>query len=157
MPGKSTEAGILFIKYAKDIFRYSFSILKNEDEAKDAVQEVFKKYVESKETFDGRCSHKTWLVIIARNYCFNRIRKRGFKHYSIDQTIMDKKYEPDLDDIISLEYALMKLSPDESELIFLREYESYSYKELAEITGQSVNNVKVKLHRIRNKLREILK
>ena len=50
----------------------------------------------------------------------------------------------------------MQLSPEDNELIYLREYENYSYKEIAEITEQSLENVKIKIFRARQKLRKIL-
>ena len=43
------------------------------------------------------------------------------------------------------------------QLLFLKEYGGYSYKEIAELTEQSVENVKIKLFRARQQLREIIK
>jgi RNA polymerase sigma-70 factor (ECF subfamily) len=51
----------------------------------------------------------------------------------------------------------LQLNSDENELIYLREYEGYSYKEIAELTEQSLENIKIKIFRVRKKLREILK
>lgn len=147
----------LYEQYGKDIFRYAFSILKDEEEAKDAVQEAFVKYARSENSFKGDCSQKTWLLIITRNYCFNRINKKDFSNERIDEESKNYKYEIDLDTRISLKDALMMLSEEHNELLYLKEYEGYSYKEIAEITEQSMENVKIKLFRARKKLREILK
>ncbi len=51
----------------------------------------------------------------------------------------------------------MQLNSEDNELIYLREYEGYSYKEIAEITEQSLENVKIKIFRTRQKLRKILR
>ncbi|MEN8194669.1 MAG: RNA polymerase sigma factor [Bacteroidota bacterium] len=147
----------LYERYSKDIFKYSFSILKDEDEAKDAVQEVFVKYVENESSFKRNCSYKTWLLVLTRNYCYNKIKSKGFNNTSLETQIFNKTYETDYDTHISIREALMKLSAEDNELIYLREYESYSYKEIAEITEQSFENVKIKIFRARKKLREILK
>jgi len=147
----------LYERYSKDIFKYSFSILKDEDDAKDAVQEVFVKYAENENSFKRNCTHKTWLLVLTRNYCFNKIKSKGFNNTSLEAQQFNKTYEVDYDTQITVREALMQLNPEDNELIYLREYESYSYKEIAEITEQSLENVKIKIFRARKKLREILK
>jgi len=147
----------LFEAYSGDIFRYSRSILKNEDDAKDIVQDVFVKYAEKEDSFNGKCSHKTWLLIITRNLCFNRLKKYDRKNERIENERLEKLYEIDYDSLISLSEALKKLTAEHNELLYLKEYENYSYKEISEITGQSVENVKIKLFRARQRLRQILK
>ena len=57
----------LYERYSLDIYRYTLSILKDRDDAKDAVQETFVKYVENESSFRGDSSQKTWLLIVARN------------------------------------------------------------------------------------------
>lgn len=147
----------LYERYSKDIFKYSFSILKDEDDAKDAVQEVFVKYAENENSFKRNCSHKTWLLVLTRNYCYNKIKSKGFNNVSLEEQTFNKTYETDYDSQISVREALMQLNPEDNELIYLREYESYCYKEIGVITDQSLENVKIKLFRARKKLREILK
>ncbi len=147
----------LYEKYSADIFRYSFSILKDSDEAKDAVQETFVKYAEKNDSFRGECSQKTWLLIITRNYCYNRRKSRNFREKELEIEKVERSYNPDFDLKISLENALNGLSPEENEMIYLREYENYSYKEITEIMGLSLENVKIKIFRTREKLRKILK
>jgi len=147
----------LYEKFSKDIFRYSLSILKNEDEAKDAVQEVFVKYAESESSFKGNCSQKTWLLVITRNYCYNRISSKGFNIGSFDSEVLRKSYENDFEVVISLKDALENLTSEQNELLYLLEYEGYSYKEIAELTTQTIENVKIKIYRARKKLREILR
>lgn len=63
---------------------------------------------------------------------------------------------PDYDAILTIREALSKLSPEENELIFLKEYEGWSYKEIAELTKQTIENVKIKLFRTRKKIRDFI-
>jgi len=147
----------LYERYSQDIFKYSFSILKDEDDAKDAVQDVYVKYAENESAFKRNCSYKTWLLVLTRNYCYNKIKSKGFNNARLEERVFNKTYETDYDMQISIKDALMELSPEDNELIYLREYENYSYKEIAEITEQSLENVKIKIFRARKKLREILK
>ena len=147
----------LYERYSKDIFKYSFSILKDEDDAKDAVQEVFVKFAENENSFKRNCSYKTWLLVLTRNYCFNKIKSKEFNNENLEEKTYNRTYETDYDTRITIRDALMQLNHEDNELIYLREYESYSYKEIAELTEQSLENVKIKIFRARQKLREILK
>lgn len=147
----------LYEKYSADVFKYSLSILKSVEEAKDAVQEVFVKYAESESSFRRDCSQKTWLLVITRNYCYNRIQHSSFKQNDLAVIEGNEQLEVDYDSAISLREALKMLTPEQNELIYLKEYEGYSYKEIAELTEQSLENVKIKLFRARKKLRDILK
>ncbi len=147
----------LYEKYSKDIFKYSFSILKNNEDAKDAVQDVFVKYAQNESSFKGNCSYKTWLLILTRNYCYNKIKSKNFNNKNIEDNIYENQYTDDYDTQITVKTALIELNPEYNELIYLREYEGYSYKEMAELTKQSLENVKIKIFRARRQLREILK
>jgi len=147
----------LYDKYSKDVFKYSFSILKNKDDAKDAVQEVFVKYAQNESSFKGNCSYKTWLLTITRNYCYNKVKSKNFNNDRIEDHIFNKYYETDYDIHITIKDALLQLSAEHNELIYLREYEGYSYKEIAALTEQSIGNVKIKIFRARQQLRKLLK
>ena len=131
--------------------------MKNNEEAEDAVQEVFVKYAESEDSFKGECSYKTWLLVITRNYCFGRIKNKSFRNEDIEIESFDRSTEPDYDSQISLRDALMRLSNEYNELIYLKEYEGFSYKEISEITKLTIENVKIKLFRARQELRKIMR
>lgn len=62
---------------------------------------------------------------------------------------------PDLQDI--LEFALNKLSPVQKTVILLRDYENYSYQEIADITHLSESQVKVYIFRARNSMKEFIR
>lgn len=146
----------LYEKYSNDIFKYSFSLLKSSDEAKDAVQETFIKFEQSSESFKQGCSFKTWLLIIARNYCFNRLKSKNFNSEHIDEEQYYGSYNSSYELKLTIEEALNKLTPEYNELFYLKEYEGYSYKEIADLTGLSLENVKIKLFRARQILRKLL-
>jgi len=147
----------LYERYSQDIFKYSFSILKDEDEAKDAVQDVFVKYAKNESSFKRNCSYKTWLLVLTRNYCYNKIKSKGFNNVCLEEQTLNKTYETDFDIRITIREALMQLNSEDNELIYLLEYENYSYKEIAEITEQSLENIKIKIFRARQQLRKLLK
>ena len=148
--------GSLYTLYSNDVYRYSFSILKDGDDAKDAVHETFARYAENQGSFKGDCAPKTWLLIIARNYCFNILKSRNYNNEHIEDDKHYGAYTSSYETKISIDEALKQLPPDFTELFYLKEYEGYSYKEIAEITELTLENVKIKLYRARQILRKIL-
>ena len=74
----------------------------------------------------------------------------------MDESMFGYHQEIDYDTRISLKDALDQLSPEYNEILYLREYENYSYKEIADITEQTLENVKIKIFRARRQLRKIL-
>lgn len=62
--------------YGDVLFRYALRILKNPDQAEDAVQEAFIAAIRAKDSFQGRSSVQTWLVGILRNKIHDALRKK---------------------------------------------------------------------------------
>lgn len=147
----------LYEEYSEDILRYSYSILRNYEEARDIVQDVFIRHFENKESFKGQCSYKTWLLVITRNLCFSRLRSKGFNNERIEDHSFEKNYTDATDIKISINNALKKVSKEYNELLYLKEYEGYSYAEISEITKLSVENIAIKLFRAKKQLRKYLK
>ena len=146
----------LYHKYSNDVLNYALSFLKDIEKAKDAVSEAFLKFIDSQESFRGDCSHKTWLLIITRNYCLNNLSKARKVDIRLDD-IQDLEMENEIDNKISIEDAINKLNTEEYEIIYLREYAGHSYREIAEILDTTIDNVKVRLFRVRQKLRKYLR
>lgn len=150
------EIDELFVLYSNDVFRYSLSLLRNVEESKDIVQEVFLKFQLSENEFRMDCNYKTWLFKITRNLCFNKLKAKQNNSDTFDDLSFTGTQTFSYDDLITLKDALAKLTPDENELIYLRDFEKYSYKELADMLNVSIDNIKVRLFRTKQKLRKIL-
>lgn len=146
----------LYDRFAVDVYRYAFSLLKNKEEAKDAMQEAFVRYVENENSFKEQCSQKTWLFVITKNYCYNKLKSADYKYLELPDEEYKSVYEFNIDWKLSIQNALMRLNEEQNELIFLVDYAGYSYKEIAEITKQSLENVKIKIFRARQELRKHL-
>jgi RNA polymerase sigma-70 factor (ECF subfamily) len=148
---------VLYEKYSKDILRYSYSILKSFEEAEDMVHEVFIRYMEKENSFKGDCSYKTWLLIITRNLCYNKLKSSGFTNERFDIENCNDVYETKYELNISIRDAMLKIPPEYSELLYLKEAEGYTYVEIAGLTSLTVENVAVKLYRAKQMMRKILK
>lgn len=74
----------------------------------------------------------------------------------LEENIPSNDYEK-IEANISLTDAISKLTVEENELLYLKEYAGYSYKEISEILEINVNTSKTKLFKIRKQLKEYLK
>ena len=145
--------------YYKDLYRYAFSLLGNKEDAEDSVQEIFKKLVETIESYRYECSLKTWLFTLIRNNCYDRLKRKKIftseSEISINSGVFNTSSGIEIK--LTFQEALKILTTEQNELIFLKDFAGYSYKEISEITGNSLDNVKIKLFRTREKLKKFIR
>lgn len=155
--GEETAFVALYDRYHHRLYGYCIKMLKDAVLAEDIHQEVFIRVARKKGTFSGG-SFGGWLFAIARNQCLNAIRDRT-DHLSIDdmekvlvapeQELYDERAE-------LLRKAVDQLPHDYREALVLRVYSGFSYQEIADITGAKLATVKVRIHRAKLKLHELL-
>ncbi len=141
---------------ADGLYAFVLKNIRNTDDAKDIVQESFKRLWQNrKKLIDGKA--KSYIFKIAFNlvidYSKANLRQKeielaDFNSYSYELA------QSDLGEILNK--ALDTLKPEYRTLILLRDYEGYSYKEIAEITGFSESQVKVYIFRSRKQLRDYI-
>ena len=139
--------------YQGDLFRLAFSVCKNAADAEDILQDVFISYHSSKKQFQSERHLKAWLMKVVVNRAKNVNKsfwKRNF--VPIEEYMETLVFESE--ETVTLFEEVMKLPDKYRVVIHLFYYEEYSVAEIADILGISQNNVKVRLNRARNKLRE---
>ena len=154
-------------RYSHRDYLLILKIVRYKEEAEELTQDVFVKVFQVLHSFKGDCRFSTWLYRIAYNTAISATRKKKREFLYIEENtidnVLDEKVQETLDDeqneeqLQKLEKAVSLLPPDERGLISLFYNEAHSIEEIAEITGLSVSNIKVKLHRVRKKLYVILK
>jgi len=156
--------------YWNDIYRFLSTKTNRTNEAEDLTIETFAKAFEKIHTFDETKSFKNWLIAIARNNYIDWKRTEQQPPYSIDE-ITDKRpnilsipdSNPEEDTWIyeqtlrKLHTALTRLKPKYRDILKYRYFEEMTYKQIAEKTGKSMSNVKIRLMRAKNLLRDNLK
>ena len=128
---------------------------KDEDAAKDGVQDAFVKLWERKYNVDPS-KVKSYLFTTVHHKIIDGFR-RDSKHQDIDQTVITESTSQkshDLQDI--LHQALNTLPEIQRSMILLRDYEGYNYEEIAEVTELTLSQVKVYIFRGRQKLKEYI-
>jgi RNA polymerase sigma-70 factor (ECF subfamily) len=149
----------LYARHSSLIYSYILRFLGNRDEAQDVFQETLVRFHQSASKDRDMTNVPGFLMTIARNLCVNAKRSAvtsvSFEDYMAFHDDDRKKH--DKDEQLELIKMALDLLPDEyRETFILREYQGYSYKEIAELTNETLTNVKVRIHRARNKIREIL-
>jgi RNA polymerase sigma-70 factor (ECF subfamily) len=159
--GEINEMGLLYEKYKKPLYAYFFKITSGNNQAsEDLVHTVFYRAIRYKSSFSGG-SFINWLFKIAHNASIDHQKKlRSINNYRNEmmqnKSIQYDDYDPDMKEQLEvLEIALGKLNHDEKELIILGKIESLKYRDIAEITGISEGNVKIRIFRAMMKLKDI--
>ena len=155
--GSAEAFHILYTKYHNKIYRYCLRMLGDEAQAKDAFQETFIRVYENRDKFQGK-NFSAWLFTIARHTCLNVLRAKR-PHDTFDETFHAKEENKPVDVGLKkqIEQAVTMLPEDLREAFVLREYNEYSYKEIAEILDIELSLAKVRVYRARVILRKLLK
>jgi len=152
--GDKNIVGILFKRHTAFTFSICNKYLKNTADSKDAVMQIFEKLFDDLKRHEVT-NFKPWLYSVARNYCMQQFRNaRTF--FTIDgdpskkvNTFMENGIENHLDTesvleerIANLEMELCNLSHEQRTCVELFYLKEKSYKEIADETGYSLNEVK---------------
>ena len=155
--------GILFERYTLLLFGVSMKYLKNEEEAKDTVQQVFLKAIT--ELHKYRVQYfKSWLYMITKNHCLMRIRQIPGKiagnvdeQQIADESHADIHLHIEKDQKLELmTKSLDELNREQKQCVTLFYLEKKSYQQIADDTGYTVMQVKSYIQNGKRNLKLIL-
>ncbi len=145
------------------LYRYALHIVKDVMLAEDIVQEVLVKVWKNKTQLKAIENKEAWCMRVTRNLSLDKLRRKKKPVDNVDDhfSIADEGMTPDRkmqsDDTMSIiRSAINKLPESQRQIVHLREVEEYSYQEISDVTGYSIDKVKINLHRARMTLRERL-
>ena len=142
--------------YADNVYRFILKNLRHEEDSRDVVQTAFEKMWRNREEVEYDRS-KSYLFTVAYHQMIDHIRKNKRIRLQEDfsaETRVTKEPHHNIKKILN--EALNKLSETQRSLVLLKDYEGYSYEEIAQITSLSISQVKVYLHRARIQLKSYL-
>ena len=162
--GNVSAYASLVAKHKNLVFSIVLKIVNNRADAEEISQDVFLKAYQSLKSFERKSKFSTWLYRIAYNAAISKTRKKRFEMVALEDTVITN-YSTDeigknmntleeVDRQVVLEKALQRLPEEDNLLITLFYKNENSVEEISYITGLSLSNVKVRLHRIRKKLYE---
>lgn len=149
------EYNLIVDKYSDDLFRFALRYTGDEDESNDAVQDSFVTLWEHHREV-GTDGAKGYLMRVLYRRLVNRYRQR--KKIAREEMIPGESYNPHKDYELhdSIEKMLTTLPDTQRMLLLMHDLEGYSYKEMAEMTGLSEQQVATYLYRARVKARKYL-
>ena len=143
-------------------------------DAEEVAQDVFVRIYESLPSFKGKSIFRRWLSSIAVRTCYDYWRK-AYRCREVVMTQLTEKHQEWLEESVSgeseetrreadarkeaqdlLNWALAKMSPEDRMVLELIHLEGLSVKEVAELLGWSLANVKVRSFRARKKMEKLL-
>ena len=154
----------LVLPYKDKLFRFALSIVGNTYDAEDIIQEVLIKIWHKWDYFVNLDNKEAWAMTVTRNMAIDKIRAQKRKATTDIQDyhhISDDELTPDHHLVAKnrMQYVLdiiNELPTVQKDVVHLRDIEGYAYKEIADILGISVDQVKVNLHRARRVLQSQL-
>lgn len=149
-------------QYSRKVYALCYRILRDEEDAKDMVQEVFVRIYSKRDSFRGRSSLYTWIYRIALNMCFSHLKRRKAKTVPLEdvEPMLAAKENAGPDRSCELRAlvggALESLPPKQRAVFSMRFYDKMSFKDIAEAMGTSIGAAKANHHFAVEKLREML-
>ncbi len=145
------------------LFQHAFFIVKDSQEAYDAVQEVFIKAMRETRFFEEGFRQKAWLFRVTSNLCYNIVRdrrRRGGILESLDRPDRTPSNQMERvlrgqrrDEVLS---AMDQLGRNHREILLLRYYHDLSYAEIAEVLDVKLGTVMSRLSRARARLGDVM-
>ena len=153
--------------YQKPVYNLCYRMLGESEAAEDAAQETFLKAFQHLARYDRERPFATWLLSIAAHHCIDRLRRKRFSSFSIDE---DEEGQVELPDASApdpeteavrkqtrerLHGCLQSLDPTDRAAVILRYWQDCSEVEIAQTLSLTVPAVKSRLHRARLALADL--
>ena len=152
--------------YQTPVYNLCYRMLGEPDLAEDAAQETFLRAYQHLGRYDQKRPFATWLLSIAAHYCIDRLRRRKFAMFSIDEEDDDNapfeipdphSPNPEAESVRreerdQLHGLLRRLDATDRAAIVMRYWHDFSEVEIAESLRLTVSAVKSRLHRARKEL-----
>lgn len=149
--GNLTELGELYERHMDMVFAVCFRYLRDEDDAKDAVMQVFEQLIEELKTSEVR-NFKSWLHSVTRNHCLMQLRAKRvvvgdeglFEHEAYETFVVqapeaDATLETQLSDLGD---CLQTLAVEQRKSVELFYFQQLCYQQIADQTGFALTKVK---------------
>lgn len=158
----------LIDRYAPVVFHVVRGFVNDEEEVQELAQQIFVKTYEKLETFNHQSKFSSWLYMIAKNHCrdyaknIRRSNKRFSEMESFELESRMSQNSTTEEDIelkeqnALLNKALDEINPEFAEAFLLKYRDDMTYKAMASRLDASVSALKVRVHRARKELKEIM-
>jgi RNA polymerase sigma-70 factor, ECF subfamily len=151
------------LPYSRKLFPMLKSILKDEEETRDALQDLMLKLWRNRHELD-KCHHpQAYIIAMAKNYSFDLLKKKrpirfgengSREHLNLEADAVN----PDLREKYEYVRRIIETLPDKyREVIKLRDIDGFTFEEIKEFTGLEITNIRVVLSRARQRVKDEIK
>jgi RNA polymerase sigma-70 factor (ECF subfamily) len=142
----------IYKEFWQKVYRICLGYVNDPDWAKDIAQETFISVFQQLSNFRNQSSIGTWIYRIAANHCLRQIEKNNKLTKTTFPIELAAEEQPDLEGKIAYLYKSISELPELERIIISLELENVKQAEIALIVGLSEANIRVKIHRIKEKL-----
>lgn len=156
----------LTLPLMKDAYNLARWLMRNEQDAEDAVQDSYLKAFRFFESFRAEGNARAWFLRIVRNTCYDALSARNLK----EKQLVSEEEIKDIEDtapgpranvvakatVEAIREAIAALPADFREVVVLRELEGLTYREISDVAGIPLGTVMSRLSRARDQLQRLL-
>ncbi|MCD6065677.1 MAG: polymerase, sigma-24 subunit, subfamily [Bacteroidetes bacterium] len=147
----------IYKEYWQKIFRVCMGYVNDHDWAKDITQETFITVWQKLPEFRNESAIGTWIFRIASNQCLRQLEKKNRAQqnelpFRVEEQAEPEAYQESKEERIRFLYKCISELSETDRIIISLELENVKQSEIAQIVGISEANVRVKIHRIKEKL-----
>ena len=154
-----TDFEKIYTEYFKDVYKYLFSLCRNDDIACELAEQTFIKAMQRIDRFDGKCKLYVWLCQIAKNTYFSFLKKN--KRTVPLEELENEAAEETAEEIFikneaafNIHKVLHSLDEPYKEVFSLRVFGELSFAQVGELFGRPESWARVTYHRAKLKIKE---
>lgn len=148
----------IYLPLDGNMFRVALYLLESEQDARDAVQDLYVKLWNRREALDSVQNPQGYAITLLRNICIDRIR-RSSAHTALELDESSADVDPpdrdmeNAEQIARVRHVLDTLPANQRRIFEMRVLEDRPYEEISAVTGKSAINLRVIVNIVRNKLK----
>ncbi|MBT0608131.1 RNA polymerase sigma factor [Aequorivita echinoideorum] len=149
------------VPFKDKLYRLAKRILVSQDEAEDAVQEIFLKLWKGKENIKNYNSAEAFAVTMTKNYCLDRLKSKQASNLKIVHSNYhaseNLERSVEANNGVEMVFKIMETLPEQQKIVLqLRDVEQFEFSEIAKILDSNETAIRVALSRARKSVRDAL-
>ena len=154
------EFSNIYLPFSSKMYALAYNILRNSDEARDCVQDVYAELWQRRNSIDRDKSPLPLVLTMVRNNCFDKLKGKHTENNDLADILLDNKTEDSINASSTLTEVMKMISmlpKDQQKVPRLRTIDGLEIQQIEEITHFSRENIYTLLSRARKTLRDNFK
>ena len=154
------EFSNIYLPFSSKMYALAYNILRNSDEARDCVQDVYAELWQRRNSIDHDKSPLPLVLTMVRNNCFDKLKGKHTENNDLADILLDNKTEDSINassTLVEVMKMISMLPKDQQKVLRLRTIDGLEIQQIEEITHFSRENIYTLLSRARKTLRDNFK